>query len=288
MSGAGLEERGAAAHGGLVPGVVPGPWGRAGGWEGAAARTRRWRRAMLSTPPLMHSSSGAPSGRRQDVRRAVRTAASRAALASGGPAPGGTGPVWAVRRVGRRAPHAPHGRGRGLRAWAGGGLGGSGGGGGGEGHRQTKQPLQGGGGGGGWHKASVSDCVPLAAPIGLSPLLILTLCGPERVLVVSTEPPDDLSCLTTPGVGRPGDGAVAHAVDQVHPEHWPPPAPEKRCVWTRGIRRKRPAIRSRVQVHECVGACVSLGRHRVREGAQQGPAGGRARSTGGGGGLFKF
>ena len=47
-------------------------------------------------------------------------------------------------------------------------------------------------------------CLPLAAPIGLSPLLILTLCGPERVLVVSTEPPDDLSCLTTPGVGRPG------------------------------------------------------------------------------------
>ena len=33
------------------------------------------------------------------------------------------------------------------------------------------------GGGGGWHKASVSDCLPLAAPIGLSPLLILTLCG---------------------------------------------------------------------------------------------------------------
>ena len=42
--------------------------------------------------------------------------------------------------------------------------------------------------GGGWHKASVSDCLPLAVPIGLSPLLILTLCGPERVLVVSTEP----------------------------------------------------------------------------------------------------
>ena len=34
-------------------------------------------------------------------------------------------------------------------------------------------------------------------PIGLSPLLILTLCGSERVLVASTEPPDDLSCLTT-------------------------------------------------------------------------------------------
>ena len=39
------------------------------------------------------------------------------------------------------------------------------------------------GGGGGWHKASVSDCLPLAAPIGLSPLLILTLCGSKRVLV---------------------------------------------------------------------------------------------------------
>ena len=60
--------------------------------------------------------------------------------------------------------------------------------------------------------------MPLAAPIGLSPLLILTLCGPERVLVVSTEPPDDLSCLTTPGVGCPGDGAVARAVDQGHPD----------------------------------------------------------------------
>ena len=39
------------------------------------------------------------------------------------------------------------------------------------------------GGGGGWHKASVSDCLPLAAPIGLSPLLILTLRGSEPVLV---------------------------------------------------------------------------------------------------------
>ena len=70
----------------------------------------------------------------------------------------------------------------------------------------------------GWHKASVFDCLPLAAPMGLSPLLILTLCGPERVLVVSTEPPDDLSCLSTPGVGRPGDGAVARAVDRGHPD----------------------------------------------------------------------
>ena len=35
-----------------------------------------------------------------------------------------------------------------------------------------------------WHKASAVGCLPLAAPIGLSPLLILTLCGSERVLVV--------------------------------------------------------------------------------------------------------
>ena len=76
----------------------------------------------------------------------------------------------------------------------------------------------GGATGGGGDKAPVSDCLPLAAPIGLLPLLILTLCAPERVLVVSTEPPDDLSCLTTPGVGRPGDGAVARAVDQGHPD----------------------------------------------------------------------
>ena len=60
--------------------------------------------------------------------------------------------------------------------------------------------------GGVWHKASVSDCLHLAAPIGLSPLLFLTLCGPERVLVVSTEPPDDLSCLTTPGSAVPETG----------------------------------------------------------------------------------
>ena len=70
-------------------------------------------------------------------------------------------------------------------------------------------------GGGGWDKALVSDCLPLAAPIGLLPLLILTLRGSERVLIVSMEPPDDLSCLTTPG-GRPFKRwAVARAVDQV-------------------------------------------------------------------------
>ena len=38
--------------------------------------------------------------------------------------------------------------------------------------------------GGGWHKASVFGCLPLAAPIGPSLLLVLTLRGPERVSVV--------------------------------------------------------------------------------------------------------
>ena len=76
-----------------------------------------------------------------------------------------------------------------------------------------------GGGGvrrGVWHKASALGCLPLAVPIGLLPLLIVTLCGSERVLVVSTEPLDDLSCLTTPGVGCPGDGLL--------------PVPLTRCI----------------------------------------------------------
>ena len=72
--------------------------------------------------------------------------------------------------------------------------------------RATFLRVWGPGGGGVWHKASVFGCLPLAAPIGLSPLLILTLCGSERVLVVSTEPLDDLSCLTTPGSAVPETG----------------------------------------------------------------------------------
>ena len=59
------------------------------------------------------------------------------------------------------------------------------------------------GGGGAWHESMVLVCLPLAAPIGLSPLHIPSLCGSERVLVVSTEPLDDLSCLTTPGSAVP-------------------------------------------------------------------------------------
>ena len=55
------------------------------------------------------------------------------------------------------------------------------------------------------------------------PLLIVTLCGFERVLVVSTEPPDDLSCLTTPGVGRPGDGLLPVPLSRCIQMHTPSP-----------------------------------------------------------------
>ena len=51
-----------------------------------------------------------------------------------------------------------------------------------------------------------------------TPLLILTLCGPERVLVVSTEPPDDLSCL------RCGGGGPTHP----NPLPLDPPSPLER------------------------------------------------------------
>ena len=66
------------------------------------------------------------------------------------------------------------------------------------------------GGGGGWHEAMVIVCLPLAAPISLSSLYIPTLCGSERVLVVSTEPLDDLSCLTTPGSAVPVTGCCPY------------------------------------------------------------------------------
>ena len=100
-------------------------------------------------------------------------------------------------------------------------------------------------GGGGWHKASVSDCLPLAAPIGLSPLLILTLCGPERVLAAPTEPPDDLSCLTTPGVGRPGDGLL--------------PVPLTRCIQGGvGLAQGRQPLRAKHRMcHSTPPPCIS-------------------------------
>ena len=67
-----------------------------------------------------------------------------------------------------------------------------------------------------WHEALVLVCLPLAASIGLSPLHILTLCGSERILVVSTEPPDD--CLTTPDCLYHQRRAADRAVDQGHPD----------------------------------------------------------------------
>ena len=76
--------------------------------------------------------------------------------------------------------------------------------------------------GGGWHKASVLGCLPLAAPIGLSLLLILTLCGSERVLVVSTEPLDDF-LFDNSGVGCPGDGLLPVPLTRCIQMHTPSP-----------------------------------------------------------------
>ena len=56
------------------------------------------------------------------------------------------------------------------------------------------------GGGGGWHKAAVSNCLPLAAPIGLSPLPILTAGGGGGVdptYMAQNDPHVALIILTT-------------------------------------------------------------------------------------------
>ena len=73
-------------------------------------------------------------------------------------------------------------------------------------------------GGGGGHKASVLGCLPLAVPIGLSPLLILTFCRSQRVLVVSTEPLVDYS-----RVGCPGEGLLPVPLTKCIQMH--PPSP---------------------------------------------------------------
>ena len=54
--------------------------------------------------------------------------------------------------------------------------------------------------------------LPLAVPIGLLPLRILTLCGSERVLSVSTETLDELSCLTTLGWAVPEMGCPCRSL----------------------------------------------------------------------------
>ena len=126
----------------------------------------------------------------------------------------------------------------------------------------------------GWHKASVSGCLPLAAPIGLSPLLILTLCGSERVLVVSTEPLDDLSCVLFDysRVGCPGDGLL--------------PVPLTRCIQ---MHTPSPCWVCRLQ-HRLVRAGVCICRIIFLTGGRGGGVGGSGRSAagvpGGGGGGF--
>ena len=71
--------------------------------------------------------------------------------------------------------------------------------------------------GGGGHEAMVLVCLPLAAPIGLSPLHILTFRGPERVLVGSTEPPDDLSYLSRWGEWVGGWSSKAPTISTAQP-----------------------------------------------------------------------
>ena len=73
------------------------------------------------------------------------------------------------------------------------------------------------GGGGGGTRPWYSVVCLWRRLLAFSPLLILTLCGSERVLVVPTEPVDDLSCLTTPGSAFQRQ-AVVRAIDQVHPD----------------------------------------------------------------------
>ena len=71
---------------------------------------------------------------------------------------------------------------------------------------------------------------------------IPTLCGPERVLVVSTEPPDDLSCLTTPGVGCPGGGGSFFVgfLGPTRQSTHPPPTAPRLVPSTLTLRRRRP------------------------------------------------
>ena len=77
------------------------------------------------------------------------------------------------------------------------------------GYRRVLHPFGAPQKGGVWHEAMVLVCLLLAPPIGLSPLHIPTLSGSERVLVVSMEPLDDLSCLTTPGSAVPETGCFS-------------------------------------------------------------------------------
>ena len=125
--------------------------------------------------------------------------------------------------------------------------------------QQRVDPAFGGGGGG----AMVLVCLPLAAPIGLLPLLILTLCGPEHVLVVSTEPLHDLSYLTTLGVGRPRDGLVPVPLTRCIQMHTtatilelpspPPPGPPFGANFWSGEPRRTPSPCGVCRLQHCLG-----------------------------------
>ena len=149
---------------------LPFPWGRVGGlgiWKGAA-------NALTPPPPGGPELHPPPPRRRRDWHRPLppcglgwspRRGMARHGAVGGGRGAGRVPLHWAVWR--RLRPHS---------------------------HpfiqHHVHPPARPGawGGGGGWHKASASDCLPLAAPIGLSPLLILTLCGSERILLCQRSP----------------------------------------------------------------------------------------------------
>ena len=50
--------------------------------------------------------------------------------------------------------------------------------------------------------------ISYSCPLGPGWLFYIILVSSGPLMPVSTEPPDDLSCLTTPGVGCPGDGLL--------------------------------------------------------------------------------
>ena len=80
------------------------------------------------------------------------------------------------------------------------------------------RPKRGGGGLARGHGAGL-----FAVGVGLSPLHIPTLCGSKRGLVVSTEPLDDLSCLTTPGPAVLETGCLPVPLTRCIQMHTPSP-----------------------------------------------------------------
>ena len=66
-------------------------------------------------------------------------------------------------------------------------------------------------------------CLPLAPPIGLSPLYIPIRCGSECVVVVSMEPLDDLSWFDYSGIGCPRDGLLPVPLTRCIQMHTPSP-----------------------------------------------------------------